>query len=84
MDFLDEKIITRFGVLAKIVTDNAKAFESMDLTSLCNKYGVILSHSFHYYPQGNDQVESSNKNLIRIIKSVEKLKEMAVKQFLVL
>lgn len=37
MDFLEDKIITRFGVLAKIVTDNAKYFDSMDMTSLCNK-----------------------------------------------
>jgi len=68
MDFLEDKIITRFGVPAKIVTDNAKAFDSMALTSLCNKYGIILSHSSNYYPQGNGQAESSNKNLIRIIK----------------
>jgi hypothetical protein len=26
MDFLEDKIITRFGVPSKIVTDNAKAF----------------------------------------------------------
>lgn len=29
MDFLEDKIITRFGVPAKIVTDKAKAFDSM-------------------------------------------------------
>jgi len=68
MDFLEDKIINRFGVPTKIVTDNAKAFDSMALTSLCNKYGIILSHSSNYYPQGNDQVESSNKNLIMVIK----------------
>lgn len=36
MDFLKEKIITRFGVPAMIVTENAKTFDSMALTSLCN------------------------------------------------
>ena len=28
MDFLEDRIITRFGVLAKITIDNAKAFSS--------------------------------------------------------
>jgi len=67
MDFLGDKIIIRFGIPAKIVIDHAKAFDSMALTSLCNKYVIILSHSSNYYPQGNDQVESSNKNIIKII-----------------
>lgn len=68
MDFLEDKIITRFKVPTKIVTDNAKAFDSMALTSLFNKYGITLSYSSNYYPQGNGQAESSNKSLIRIIK----------------
>ena len=31
-------------------------------------HDIYLSTSSNYYPQGNDLVESSNKNLIRIIK----------------
>jgi hypothetical protein len=53
MKFLEEKIITRFGVPAKITTDNAKAFSSMALNEFCFKYGIVLSHSSNYYPQGN-------------------------------
>jgi len=53
MDFLEDKIIIRFGAPTKIVIDNAKAFDSMALTFLCNKYDIILSHSSNYYPQGN-------------------------------
>jgi len=68
MNFLEDKIITTYGIPAKIVIDNAKGFNSMDLTSLCNDNDIILSHSSNYYPQGNGQVESSNKNLIKIIK----------------
>jgi len=68
MDFFEDKIVTRFGVPAKTFTEDAKAFDSMALTSLCNKYGIILSHSSNYYPRGNRQTESSNKNLIKIIK----------------
>jgi transposase InsO family protein len=68
MDFLEDKIITRFGVPAKITTDNAKAFSSTELSSFCFKYGIVLSHSSNYYPQGNGLAESSNKNLMTIIK----------------
>jgi hypothetical protein len=35
MDLLEDGIITRFGVPAKITIDNAKAFSSTDLSSFC-------------------------------------------------
>jgi len=70
MDFIENNIITRFGVPAKITTDNAKAFSSSEFSSFCFKYGIVLSHSSNYYPQGNGLAESSNKNLITIIKKI--------------
>jgi hypothetical protein len=70
MNFLEERIITRFGVPSKITTDNAKAFSSLALAKFCFKYGIVLSHSSNYYPQGNGLAESSNKNLMNIIKKV--------------
>jgi hypothetical protein len=53
MDFLEDIIITRFGVPSKIVTDNAKVVCSVQMSSFCFKYGIILSHASDYYPQGN-------------------------------
>eukprot|EP00253_Pinus_taeda_P014675 PITA_14675 len=70
INFLEDKIITHFGVPAKITTDNAKAFSSTEFSSFCFKYGIVLSHSSNYYPQGNGLAESSNKNLITIIKKI--------------
>jgi hypothetical protein len=70
MNFLEEQIITRFGVPSKITTHNAKAFSSHALVEFCFKYGIVLSHSSNYYPQGNGLAESSNKNLMNIIKKV--------------
>ena len=61
MDFLEDKIITRFGVPTKITTDNAKAISSAKMSSFCFDYGIILSHLSNYYPQGNGQAESNNK-----------------------
>jgi hypothetical protein len=57
-------------VPSKIVTDNAKAFCSSEMSSFCFKYGIILSHASDYYPQGNGQAESSNKNLMTIVKKI--------------
>jgi transposase InsO family protein len=68
MDFLADRIITRFVVPSKITTDNAKAFTSTDLSNFCFNYGIVLSHSSNYYPQGNGLAESNNKNLMNILK----------------
>jgi transposase InsO family protein len=70
MNFLEDRIITRFGVPSKITTDNAKSFSSYALVEFCFKYGITLSHSSNYYPQGNGLAESTNKNLMNILKKV--------------
>jgi hypothetical protein len=53
MSFIEDKIITRFGAPTKITNDNAKAFISLTLAKFCFKYGIVMSHSSNYYPQGN-------------------------------
>jgi hypothetical protein len=70
INFLEDRIITRFGVPSKITTDNAKAFSSHAMVKFCFKYGIVLSHSSNYYPQGNGLAESGNKNLMNILKKV--------------
>jgi transposase InsO family protein len=70
MNFLEDRIITRFGAPSKITTDNAKAFSSYTLVEFCFKYAITLYHSSNYYPQGNGLVESTNKNLMNILKKV--------------
>jgi hypothetical protein len=42
MRFLEENIITRFGVPNKITTDNFKYFSSMELNDFLFKYGILL------------------------------------------
>jgi hypothetical protein len=66
--FLEENIITLFGVPSKITTDNANVFRSIELVGFCSQYSVMLAHATNYCPQGNALAESSNKNLIRILK----------------
>ena len=68
IDFLEDKILTRFGVPTRIITDNGPCFISSDISSFCFNYSIALSHSSNYYPQGNGIAESSNKKLMTIIK----------------
>jgi transposase InsO family protein len=67
-------------VPSKITTDNAKAFSSAELSNFCFKYGIVLSHASNYYPQGNGLAESSNKNLMMIIKKIVggRIKEVGI------
>lgn len=44
-------------------------FRSQETSKLCIKYGFNLSFSSPYHPQGNRQANSSNKRLMKIIKS---------------
>jgi hypothetical protein len=68
--FLEENILARFGCPRKIITDNSQAFKSAKLLQFFQNYNIDLGHSTTYYPQGNGLEESSNKNLIKIIKKM--------------
>ena len=68
MDFLKDHIMTRFWVPIFLVFDNATYFSSIRLTAFSHERGIKLHYSANYYPQGNGLAESTNKNLIRILK----------------
>ena len=66
--FLTENIISRFGIPDFIVFDNTKYYSSIKLTKFALEYEIKLKHSTNHYPQGNGLDESTNKNLVNIIK----------------
>eukprot|EP00253_Pinus_taeda_P004920 PITA_04920 len=68
IEFIDQFIITRFGVPNDIVFDNASYFSGNAMFDFAIKIGFKLKYSANYYPQGNGLAESTNKNLIKIIK----------------
>lgn len=68
--FLNHNIIARFGVPNSLVFDNATYFSSFRLYDFALENCSVLKHSSNYYPQGNGLVESTNKNLIWIIKKI--------------
>jgi hypothetical protein len=70
INFLEQHIMTRFGVPNTLVFDNATYFSSLKLTEFSLEKGIILKYVANYYPQGNGLVESTNKNLICILKRI--------------
>jgi transposase InsO family protein len=67
---LESSIFSRFGLPLEIIYDNGPTFISAKFTQFLNKFGVKHFTSSTYYPQGNGKVESTNKNLIKILKKI--------------
>jgi len=68
IEFIYQFIITRVGVSNILIFDNASYFSGNSVFEFAIKRGFKLNNSANYYPQGNGLVESTNKNLIKIIK----------------
>jgi len=66
--FLKEYILLIFGVPNKFIIDNGSIFIGSKSTNFCGEYGIIMSQSSNYYPQGNFLVQSRNKTRIQILK----------------
>ena len=70
IDFLQENIMMRFGVPISLVFYNASYFSFVKITEFAYEKGIKLHYSTNYYPQANGLAESTNKNLIRILKKI--------------
>jgi hypothetical protein len=68
IQFIEQKLIIRFGVPSTLVFDNAAYFSSTLLTEFTLDKGIIIKYSTNYYPQGNGVAESTNNNMVRILK----------------
>jgi hypothetical protein len=68
IQFIEQHLITRFGVPSILVFDNATYFSYTLLTKFSLEKGIIIRYSANYYPQGNGVEESTNKKLVRILK----------------
>ena len=53
-----------------MVFDNAKYFSPLKIVEFSLAYNINLKYSANYYPHGNGVAESTNKNLLRIIKKI--------------
>ena len=62
-----ENIIHRFGIPQHIVADRGSVFYGNETLEFAGQFGIQVSNSSPYYPQGNGQAESTNKVLKGII-----------------
>jgi len=70
IEFIDQLIITRFGLPNALIFDNASYFSGNSIVEFSLNKGFKLKYFANYYHQGNGLVESTNKNLIKIIKRI--------------
>jgi hypothetical protein len=54
IQFIEQQLITRFGVPYDLVFNNAYFFYSTLLTDFSLDKGIIIRYSANYYPQGNE------------------------------
>ena len=73
-NFVEENIVTRFGVPETIITDNGTIFVSDRFKEYTSGLNPRLEESLPYYPQANGQAEASNKILIGILEKMVKEK----------
>ncbi|XP_071740991.1 uncharacterized protein [Rutidosis leptorrhynchoides] len=67
--FVWEHIVCRFGVPQEIVSDNGKQFAEGIFLKFCKQLKIQQNFTSVYHPQGNGQVEVTNRD---IIKGIEK------------
>nr|CAE05825.1 OSJNBa0028M15.17 [Oryza sativa Japonica Group] len=68
IQFVQEHIIYRFGILQTITTDQGSIFVSDEFVQFADSTGIKLLNSSPYYIQANGQAGASNKSLIKLIK----------------
>jgi transposase InsO family protein len=62
-----ENIIIKFGCPTHFVSDQGSHFINKNIEVLVEKFMIVHHKSTTYYPQGNGQVESTNKTLGKIM-----------------
>jgi len=68
IEFITEYIIHRFGIPQTLTTDQGSSFISKEVRDFAESYKIKVLNLSPYYAQANDQAESSNKILIKLIK----------------
>ena len=66
--FVWKNIITRFGMLDSLISDNVLQFDSKAFREFCSDLEIKNRYSTPVYPQGNGQAEATNKAIVNGLK----------------
>jgi hypothetical protein len=67
IDFVNEHIVYRFGILQTITIDQGSHLTSGEFEEYANSLGIKLLNSSPCYAQTNKQAEVANKGIIKLI-----------------
>ncbi|KAA3480212.1 RNA-directed DNA polymerase (Reverse transcriptase), Ribonuclease H [Gossypium australe] len=65
--FLKKKIICRYGMLERIISDNALNLNNSTIAEVCSQFKIKHHNSSPYRPKMNGAVEAANKNIKKIV-----------------
>ena len=66
--FIWKNIVTRFGVLCTLISNNDLQFDSKSFKRYCCDLGITNRYSTPAYPHGNGQAETVNKVIVSGLK----------------
>jgi len=61
--FIRKKLICKYEIPERIITDNATNLNNHMMSELCEKFKVNHHNSSPYRPKMNEAVEATNKNI---------------------
>ncbi|XP_052489800.1 uncharacterized protein LOC105764069 [Gossypium raimondii] len=65
--FLKKEIICRYGMLERIISDNALNLNNSTIAEVCSQFKIKHHNSSPYHPKMNGEVEAANKNIKKIV-----------------
>ena len=68
-NFVWRNIICKYGIPRVLVSNNGKQFDNSAFRDFCTELGIKNHNSSPAYPQANEQVEVTNRSLLKIIKT---------------